>query len=66
MDEAEHCLYDSLLERLLGDEGVDDEVAGVVLAAWLGETELAPTAAELRCWHREPTRLVTDLREVTS
>lgn len=51
MDEAEHGLHDLLLERLLADDTVDDHVAGLVLAAWEGDDDLAsalegrPTAA---------------------
>jgi len=41
MDEAEHGLHDLLLERLLADAAVDDQVAGLVLASWEGEEELA-------------------------
>ena len=41
MDEAEHGLHDLLLERLLADDTVDDHVAGLVLAAWEGEDDLA-------------------------
>ncbi|MDN5929904.1 MAG: AAA family ATPase [Pseudonocardia sp.] len=41
MDEAEHGLHDLLLERLLADDTVDDQVAGLVLAAWEGEDDLA-------------------------
>ena len=41
MDEAEQGLHDLLFERLLADESADDEVSGLVLAAWAGEEELA-------------------------
>ncbi len=41
MDEAEHGLHDMLLERLLADAAVDDQVAGLVLAAWEGDEDLA-------------------------
>lgn len=47
MDEAEQGLHDLLLGRLLADETVDDEVSGLVLAAWADEEELADAAAGL-------------------
>jgi energy-coupling factor transporter ATP-binding protein EcfA2 len=41
MDQAEHGLHDLLLERLIADEDATDEVSTLVLAAWIGEAELA-------------------------
>jgi hypothetical protein len=41
VDEAEHGLHDLLLERLLADDTVDDQVAGLILAAWESEDDLA-------------------------
>ena len=45
MDEAERGLHDLLVERLLADDAVDDDVAGLVLAAWSGEHDLAEALA---------------------
>ncbi|MDT7617871.1 MAG: hypothetical protein QOF00_5318, partial [Pseudonocardiales bacterium] len=45
MDEAEHGLHDLLLERLVADPAVDDRVAGIVLAAWESDEDLAAAAA---------------------
>src|SRR5690348_16043194 len=46
MDEAEQGLHDLLLERLLADESADDEVSGLVLAAWAGDDDLAEALAD--------------------
>ncbi|GAA4682364.1 ATP-binding protein [Pseudonocardia yuanmonensis] len=40
MDEAEHGLFDLLMERLLEDEAADDTVSALVLAAWASDQEL--------------------------
>ncbi|MEJ8279415.1 AAA family ATPase [Pseudonocardia spirodelae] len=45
MHEAERGLHDLLVERLLADEAIGDDVAGLVLAAWSGTQDLADALA---------------------
>jgi energy-coupling factor transporter ATP-binding protein EcfA2 len=56
VDEAEHGLHDLLLERLLADDAVDDQAAGLILAAWAGDEELASAAAGRPTPAADPTR----------
>lgn len=55
MDEAELGLYDLLLDRLVGDDSVDERTTSLVLAAWESDADLDAAAAGRPTAAADPT-----------